>query len=206
MTSQTPTRRRRVPVAVVATAVLAAAAGATGTAALWSSGEPTPLARLTAGDLDIELLGTPEWRETSADVTTTPRTIDPTAFLARPGDSVTVRQDVTTELQGDNLVGLLSASWATNPALPEGTTATYTVRDAGGFPVAADVPVGTRAFLGRLDADDDGRADVFTLEVTIAWAEDMPDRVGADAAPQVVDLGDFVLSLDQTRTGEGFTS
>lgn len=206
MTSQTPTRRRRAPVALVATALLAAAAGATGTAALWSSGEPTPLARLTAGDLDIELLGTPEWLETSADVASAPRPIDPTEFLARPGDSVTVRQDVTTELQGDNLVGLLSASWASDPALPEGTTATYTVRDADGFPVATDVPVGTRAFLGRLDADDDGRADVFTLEVTIAWAEDMPDRVGADAAPQVVDLGDIVLSLDQTRTGEGFTS
>lgn len=206
MTSQTPTRRRRAPVALVATALLAAAAGATGTAALWSSGEPTPLARLTAGDLDIELLRTAEWLETSADVASAPRLIDPTEFLARPGDAVTVSQDFTTELQGDNLVGLLSASWATDPALPSGTTATYTVRDAEGAAVATDVPVGTQTVIERLDADDDGRSDVFTLEVTIEWSQEMADRVGVDAAPQVVDLGDIVLGLEQTRTGEGFTS
>ena len=201
-----PPTIRRTALPVVAVALLAGVVGAGGTVALWSTGEGASPAELTAGDLDIELLGTAEWLETSADVATAPRPIDPTDFLARPGDSVTLTQDFTTELQGDNLTGVLGVDWEETPSLPAGVSATYAVRDAGGAALATDVPVGTRAALDRLDADDDGRSDTFTIEVTIALAPDMDDRVGADAAPQVAELGDIVLTLDQTRSGEGFTS
>lgn len=191
---------------VAAAALLAGAAGAGGTAALWRTDGSEPLPQLVAGDLAIDLVGPSAWLETSADVPTAPRPIDPATFLARPGDAVTLRQQFTTGLSGDNLSGLLAVGWDDAPSLPAGASATYAVRDADDVAIVAGVPVGTAAPLERLDTDDDGRSDVFTLEVTIELAADMADRTGAGAAPQVADLGDVVLTLDQTRTGQGFTS
>jgi len=201
-----PRRRRSSagPV-VLAAAFLAGAVGAGGTAALWSSDGGTPLGAVVSGDLDVELLGPTRWHETSPDVPGTPREVDPAEFLVRPGDTLTVRQQFTTELTGDNMLGRLTVAWAQPPALPAGAAATYAVRDGADDVVVSDVPLGTSATLPDLDTDDDGRTDTFTLEVTLGFA-DTADRFGPDAAPQVADLGAVVLRLEQARTGEGFSS
>lgn len=201
----TPGRQRRrrgsVPL-VAAAALLAGAGGAAGTAALWATDGSAPLGEIIAGDLDLDLLGPARWQETSADVAATPRQVSPTAFLARPGDTVAVQQQFTTELRGDNMLGLLTVDWDRAPVLPAGASATYTVRDDSGGAVVHDVPLGESATLDALDSDDDGRTDVFTLEVTIGLSAAMTDRVGPAATPQVTDIGPLVLTLDQVRPGE----
>ncbi|HLT83411.1 MAG TPA: alternate-type signal peptide domain-containing protein [Phototrophicaceae bacterium] len=200
-------RRRRSPGPLVAAAaLLAGAVGAGGTVALWSSDGSSPMGVVTAGDLDIDLVGSPVWRETSADVTGTPRAIEPADFLARPGDTVTLAQDFRTELQGDNMLGRITVDWEQPPALAVGVSATYSVRDSADALVVEDVALGDAGTLAPLDTDDDGRSDTFTLEVTIAFDREMDDRFAADAAAQVADLGTVVIDLDQVRAGEGFTS
>jgi len=198
-------RRRGAGPLVLAAAFLAGVAGAGGTAALWSADAATPLGTIVAGDLDLELLGPTVWQETSPDVAGAPRPIDPAEFLVRPGDTLAAHQRFTTDLTGDNMLGRLSVAWEQAPVLPAGATATYTVRDGAGDALVADVPLGTAATLPTLDADDDGRADDFTLEVTLGFPG-AADRFGPGAPAQVTDLGAIVLDLDQVRTGEGFTS
>src|SRR5690606_11279167 len=155
--------------------------------------------------LDVELLGPTRWHETSPDVPGTPREVDLDEFLVRPGDTLTARQQFTTEPAGDNKHGRLTVLCEQPPALPAGAAATYAVRDGADDVVVSDVPLGTSATLPDLGTDDDGRADTFTLEVTLGFA-DAADRFGPDAAPQVADLGSVVLTLEQARTGEGFSS
>lgn len=190
---------------VAAAGLLAGAVGAGGTAALWVSDGTSPLGQLVAGNLEVDLLGAATWQETSADVATAPRTIDPATFLARPGDTVTVEQRFTTELRGANMSGVLRVARDGGPQLPAGVFATYTVRDAADVAVVEDVPLGTPATLPALDTDDDGRSDTFVLEVAIDLTRATADRVGPTAATQVADIGALVLTLDQVRNGEGTT-
>ncbi len=199
-----PGRARAGRPLLAAAALVAGAVGAGGTVALWNADDGTPLGLVTAGNLDVELLGEPNWRETSPDVADAGPIDD--GFLARPGDTVTMSQQLTTELRGDNMLGALTVDWDEAPQLAAGTTATYSVRDASGRTVLHDVPLGDTATIEGLDTDDAGRTDVLTLEVAIEFTSAMDDRVGPDAAAQVTDLGTIVVDLDQVRTGEGFSS
>jgi len=196
-----PARRRRGSLPIVAgAALLAGAVGAGGTVALWHAAAELPLGTVTTGNLDIDTVGGTVWHETSPDVPDAPRRIDPATFLARPGDSLLMSQRLTTELEGDNMLGRLSVGWERVPALPDGVTATYSVLDAAGDPLVAGAPLGAERMV-TLDG-----ARVLTVEVAIALGEGTSDRVGADAAPQLADLGTVVVDLEQVRTGEGFAS
>jgi len=73
--------------------------------------------------------------------------------------------------------------------------------DAAGDALVAGAPLGEQRLVAL---DDDGRD--LTVEVAITLGEGTSDRVGADAAPQLTDLGSVVIDLEQVRTGEGFTS
>ncbi|WP_152187677.1 hypothetical protein [Georgenia satyanarayanai] len=199
-TPRRPRRRRGSLPIVAGVALLAGAVGAGGTVALWHTAAELPLGTVTAGNLDIETVGGAVWQETSPDVPGSPRRIDPATFLARPGDSLLMSQRLTTALEGDNMLGRLSVGWEREPALPDGVTATYSVLDAAGDHLVIGAPLGEE----RLVTLDGGGA--LTLEVAVALGEGTSDRVGADAAPQLADLGTVVVDLDQVRTGEGFTS
>lgn len=195
-------RRRRGQLPLVAgAALLAGAVGAGGTLALWHAATDLPLGTITAGNLAIDTVGDTVWLETSPDVPGAPRAIDPDTFLARPGDSLLMSQRLTTDLEGDNMRGRLTVGWERQPALPGGVTATYTVLDAAGDALVAGALLGEQRLVAL---DDDGRD--LTVEVAITLGEGTSDRVGADAAPQLTDLGSVVVDLEQVRTGEGFTS
>ncbi|MBD8061598.1 alternate-type signal peptide domain-containing protein [Oceanitalea stevensii] len=195
-------RRRRGSLPLVAgAALLAGATGAGGTVALWHAAADMPLGTITAGNLHIDTVGGTVWHETSVDVPGTPRRVDPDTFLARPGDSLLMSQQLSTELEGDNLRGRLTVGWEREPALPDGVTATYAVLDEAGDPLVSGVPLGEERLV---TLDDDGR--VLTVEVALTLGRGTGDRVGADAAAQLTDLGTVVVDLEQVRTGEGFTS
>ncbi len=200
----TPRRARRrggsLPI-IAGAALLAGTIGAGGTVALWHTAADLPLGTITAGNLDIDTVGATVWHETSPDVPGTPRRVDPSTFLARPGDSLLVSQRLTTELEGDNVRGRLTVGWEREPALPEGVTATYSVLDAAGGQLVAGVPLGEERLVAL---DDDGR--VLTVEVALTLGEAARDRVGSGAPSQLADLGTVVVDLEQVRTGEGFTS
>lgn len=197
--------RWRLPALAGATVVAGLVAGG-GTFALWNTSGSAPEQIITAGNLDIES-GSTTWTETSADVATAPHTIDPATFLVRQGDTVEASYEFTTHLQGDNMLGELTVDWTDSAGLPSGVSGTYQLYDGDHTPLMASAAaLGTATTLDgteQLDADDAGREDTFTVAITLDFA-DLADRFGADSAVQLADLGNFEVTLDQVRSGEGF--
>lgn len=198
--------RWRTPL-LAGTALVAGLTAAGGTFALWTADSGPGAVTITAGDLDIEPHGEAVWTETSADVATAPRTIDPTTFLVRQGDTVEVAYGFTTYLQGDNLVGQLEVDFSDPASLPGGVSASYTVYDAAEQPLAPPAVLGTATTFDdpsqQLAADDSGRTDSYTLVISLDFTG-MADRFSAESAVQLTDLGGFDVELHQVRTGVGF--
>lgn len=204
--------RWRVP-ALAGVALLAGLATGGGTFALWTAGSAVPNVVVSSGNLDIETAGT-TWTETSADVEAAPHTIDPNDFLVREGDTVEVRYEFTTHLQGDNMLGELSVDWDEGaPSLPTNVTGTYAVYRVQGGADAALTDVTNPPTLGdtvtldgnsqQIDAGDAGRTDTFAVVVELDFTG-MPDRFDAGSTVQTADLGQLQVTLEQTRTGVGF--
>lgn len=174
-----------------------------GTFALWNADASVDGGTITSGNLDIEWVGTAaEWRETSADVTSPQDPItNPGDFLVRQGDTVTVTRDFTTDLQGDNMLGKLSVDWSQeSSSVPAGVIGDYTIYDAASQPLVTGdlgVPPGPDGVLDQLDADDAGRTDTYTLEITLDFTG-MDDRFRG-GTEQTADLGTFQFTLDQVR-------
>ena len=135
----------RTAAAVLLVAVTAAAV----TYALWAAATSVAAGVIGNGNLDIVLVGTATWTETSPDV------VPPHAFgmqadgetadhLATPGDSFTLTQQFQTVLDGDNLAARVTVRWDDPPVLdPAGqVTATYVVTTPDGVS-SAPVPLGT---------------------------------------------------------------
>ncbi|WP_120003238.1 hypothetical protein [Nesterenkonia muleiensis] len=208
-------RTRRWPLPALAAAALVAGAGAAGgTFALWNGTSGTDQAVIVAGALDISVDDgeNPRWYETSPDVDSTPRDIDPEEFLVRQGDTVGAGYEFAIELDGDNMRADLRLDWLRSPDLPEGVSGSYELLDAdgepvldeNGMPVSGDLPDGaTSVDLGVLDFDGQARSEGFILSLALDF-DDLEDRFGSESEPQVVDLGDFSVGLEQIREGDGF--
>lgn len=196
--------RWRTPL-LAGTALLAGLTAAGGTFALWHADTGPDGVQITAGDLDISDGGGAVWQETSADVADAPHTIDPETFLVRQGDTVEVTYQLSTHLQGDNMLGQLEVGWSDPATLPTGVSGSYTVYDATGAALAPATALGTATELAdqQLETDDAGRTDDFTLVVSLDFAG-LDDRFGAGSTPQLADLGWFDVELHQVRTGVGF--
>jgi len=201
--------RWRVP-ALAGAALLAGLATGGGTFAVWNTGRAVPQAVVTSGNLDIRAEST-TWTETSGDVSAAPHTIDPEEFLVRAGDTVAVRYEFSTQLQGDNMLGQLAVDWDDGaPSLAEevsGTYVVYQVVEGTDVPLTEPLPLGQSTTPGptaaQIDTDDAGRIDTFAIVVDLEF-EGMADRFGAGSEMQTADLGQLHVTLDQTRTGEGF--
>lgn len=198
--------RWRLPALAGATVVAGLIAGG-GTFALWNNGGSTPEAIMSSGNLDIEASGDAVWTQTSDDVAAAPHAIDPETFLVRQGDTVEASYEFTTHLQGDNMLGELEVDWQSEADLPTGVSGTYQLYDGDDTPLMSSAAaLGTATTLDagqQLDADDAGRADTFTVTITLDFAN-LADRFGADSSVQLADLGSFEVTLDQVRAGEGF--
>ena len=210
------TWRRIVTVGVSAALLAGAAAGLT--YAFWGDAAAATGAVVRTGDLDLVLVGSPTWTETSPDVSPAHAVAMQAdgitaAHLATPGDSFTVAQQFRTVLDGDNLAARLTVRWDTAPALlPTGqVTATYRVTRPDGV-VSAATPVGTTLTLpgsgGNLTPAQTAAwgSTPWTLTVSLAYtgADVMVPPASVGSGP-VTSLGTVTVSLDQVRTGTGFT-
>lgn len=178
-------------------AVLAGLGAAGGTFALWNAQDTTEAHLVASGDLEVTGLGDPQWQETSPDVSTAPREIDPATFLVRPGDAVAVTIPFETTLRGDNLATELSVDWSADSTVPAGVTGTYTLVNAqGNDPVAKPVALGQAI---DFPAENGGHYEV---QVELNFAK-ITNRIGADEVDPLSDLGDFDIHVQQVRTGGG---
>ena len=208
-------RTRRWPLPTLAAAALVAGAGAAGgTFALWNGTSGTDQSAIVAGDLDISAddVENPRWYETSPDVDNTPQDIDPAEFLVRQGDTVGADYEFAIELDGDNMRADLRLDWLRSPDLPDGASGSYALLDANGepaldengTPVSGDLPGGAASVdLGVFDFDGEAGSESFILSIVLDF-DDLEDRFGPESEPQVADLGDFSVGLEQIREGDGF--
>jgi|GEM_PF-2690326 len=212
------TRRGTLLAAVL---LLALGGSALATYALWGKQIDVPVGVVTAGNLDLELVGGPVWAETSPDVES-PGAIGmldgvTAAHRATPGDTFTLTQDFRTVLEGDNMAARLTVDWDEAPLLaPAGrVTATYTITPPGGAP-SASLALGDQLVLPPhpdnltpAEVAAWGPAATWRLTVTLAYAgADVlvtPTELAAGPAP-VTELGTIALRLDQVRDGDGFDS
>ena len=188
---------------LVIVALLAALAAAAGTMALWGQKPQWPEAQfVTTGNLEITSTADPIWRETSPDVTTAPREIDPDEFLIRAGDSVTVDYPFETTLVGDNMQGRLHVDWATDTRIPDTVFGHYSIHDEHGNEVtSAPALLGTDTIVDLAPPQEGGETASYTVRVHLDFAG-LDDRFGADSVDQLDDLGDFAVELHQVRPGD----
>lgn len=190
-------------VLLVIAALLAAFAAAAGTMALWNQEPAWPEAQFVkTGDLEIASTGEPIWHETSPDVTTAPRQIDPDEFLIRAGDSVTVDFPFETTLIGDNMQGKLSVDWATDTRIPDSVFGHYSIHDEYGTElISSPIVLGSDTVFNMTPPDDGSQTASYTVRVHLDFAG-LDDRFGADSVDQLNDLGDFAVELHQVRPGD----
>ena len=178
-------------------AVLAGLGAAGGTFALWSDHDRSEAQMVSSGQLKVTSRGTPTWQETSPDVSTVPREIDPATFLVRPGDAVAVAIPFETAVRGDNLNTELRVDWSDETGVPDGVTGTYTLVDSNGNSLhEKPMKLGQAV---EFAAHDGGH---YSVEVDLDFAE-LDNRFGADAADPLSELGNFDIAVHQVRSGGG---
>ncbi|UZN02236.1 hypothetical protein [Cellulomonas sp. S1-8] len=210
-------RARRV-LSLAASALVVAAATAGITYALWGEDASVAMPVIRSGNLELQIVGTPTWTETSPGVTPVH------AFgmqgdqitanhLATPGDAFTLRQQFRTVLTGDNVAARVNVRWATPPSLqPTGrVTATYVVTMPDGTasaPVALGSPVTLPGGTDNITPAEVASWGTTPWSVTISLVYTgtsavvvAPSAVGS--AP-VTTTGAVVVELAQVRSGDGF--
>ena len=211
--------RRRRAVSLVATALVVAGATAGLTYAMWGQDASLAVPVVRTGNLDLVLVGTPQWTETSPGIThAVPTRSDYVTadHLATPGDSFTVRQQFRTNLTGDNLAARVTVRWdtANPPSLgPAGrVTATYVVTTPGGTssaPTAVGSPVtvpGGAANITPAQVAAWGTTPwSVTVTLTYTGTSSIVVAPGAVGSQPATSLGTVVIELAQVRTGDGFS-
>ena len=187
--------------------VFSAAIGVT--FAIWSASVQVPGGVVTAGNLSLGNADTVTWVETTPGAAS-PRSGSGTASLALftgvPGDTVEVRYQVTTDLAGDNLVATLGVELA--DAEPTGLHVTgYRILDSAATPLAPTsgyAPLGTPVQPAVL-ATEGSTTLLVAVAVTWTGAVEYTSNVTGTEPPSLAAIP-LLVSLDQARSGPGFTS
>jgi len=172
------------------------------TFALWSADADVNGGTITNGDLDVTA-GALTWQDVSSDrAPGHPHAIDLATWRMVPGDEArgTVQLDVV--LVGDNLVANLGVNTTGVTDLPDGVSVKYEVLDSTNASVGAG-ELGESSEL-RLSA-----SGTYTVQIDVAFdvVDDDADRVitGRDEVNATTVLEDIQVTLEQVRSGDGFT-
>ena len=198
------------------TGVIAGIAGAAllmggTTFALWSDSDTVDGAEITAGNLDVAVLGDPgsqwSWQDISADRTDNSHEIDLADFRIIPGDTIegTVALDVA--LEGENMVAALGANLGAASGDLTNLDIDVAVTDSNGDPVTLNSG-GTLVFASQ----DNGNPDPQTLTTVGATLDDTADVTvtvtvtfpastgGQDHVTDSIALDGATVTLDQVRS------
>lgn len=165
-------RRMKAIVAIVAGAALLLGGGTT--LAYWSTTQSITGDTVSSGDLNLTLNDSPAWTLMPEGGAATP-VPDITTVRIVPGDTVTLTQDATLTLVGDNIHAELDVAEGTVPA-----------------PLTATVSVSGVTDPADLTATDDG--STVTVSVEFEFPNTITDRNNVNTA---FDLTDVQLTLTQ---------
>ena len=129
--AQAGSSRTKAIIAIVAGAVLLLGGGTT--LAYWSTQATVNAGTVSSGDLNLTLVETPSWSLTPEGGTAAP-VADITVIDIVPGDTVTLTQDVTITLIGENLIADLAVDGVTVPTGILPTVVTVTDDEGAAFP------------------------------------------------------------------------
>ena len=198
------------------TGVIAGIAGAAllmggTTFALWSDSDTVDGAEITAGNLDVAVLGDPgsqwSWQDISADRTDNSHEIDLADFRIIPGDTIqgTVALDVA--LEGENMVAALGAELGAADGDLTNLDIDIAVTDSEGDPVTlnseGDMALASTdngnphpQTLTTVGSTLDSSADV-TVTVTVTFPA---STGGQDHVTESIALDGATVTLDQVRS------
>ena len=177
ITNTARARSNRTKKALVAgTLGVALLAGGGGTCANWYENTTIGSGAVTAGHLNWTV-GTAAWTDQNG------ATIDPATFKMVPGDTVTYKTTVTTDLVGTNL----KANLALDNSTLTGTMAPYVTTTTA-------ISKGGTAIANPLTPATNGTYDVL---VTITLPFSTANANGTDAENTALDLSAIKLSLTQ---------
>lgn len=178
------------------------------TFARWTAEGTVAGGSITNGSLAVAA-GDMEWQDVSEDRDDSPHDID-SDWLMVPGDTARGVQELTVELEGDNLVANLSVERGDDESLPDGVTVTYRLLDGDGEEIGdgdLDDDVSIRFAANATSGDDDtvvvGADGTTTLVVEVTVHFDLDDATNASVGGATV-LDAFVVTLTQDRAGAGF--
>lgn len=205
METHGPSKSRRVPrwaMAGAAAALVGATVGVGATQASWTDAATASTGTITAGDLDISLVGTET--VTVQRSGSTPTTIDPDTYKASNGDVVTFTQPMTTTLDGDNMSGTLSTKWSKASSLPKGVSGVYLLVNDNDTALSDPAEIGTPVQVRNVP-NKDQRPAKLVVRLDFSEADDQWSKdTSLSDAPSVADIGTIEVNLDQVRTGTGF--
>ncbi|MBF0671101.1 MAG: alternate-type signal peptide domain-containing protein [Salinibacterium sp.] len=162
--------------------------GGAGTLALWNDSETITGGTITAGELELTVVGSGVWTDQNDDV------IDLDDYRIVPGDELTYTASFDVSAVGDNLsatvdiaegsIAAATPNDAEDEALASFLTDSATIAIDGGAAVAAGSPI----------AVSDG--ETVTVAVTISFSNGIAGTENG-AMNGAVNLGDFAVELTQ---------
>jgi alternate signal-mediated exported protein len=164
------------------------------TTASWLDRDDRTAGTIVAGTLNLEPDGPTMWFDTSPNLAQSVA-IEPSTFLATPGDVIRGGQYFVQTTQGDNLRSQMTVSSSGESDLPPGVSVTYGLSRDDGVPLAQDVPLGQSVTLPPGGAGD-GR---FLVDLRIEYANDRTENFTSE--PSVADIGTVEVALTQVRPG-----
>ncbi|MFC4553853.1 alternate-type signal peptide domain-containing protein [Georgenia faecalis] len=194
--------------ALAGVAAVALLAGGS-TYALWTDDAEADGGTITAGNLAVDLVGSPQWRDVSGVEGPDGEgvDIDLDRFRVIPGDTIEGTFSIDAALEGDNMLAELGITLGGQAVdgqtvmFPADINATYSVLGADDEPITGmtDIPLGTtpapllklwsEASAPEDDATEEDGAAYLTLPANLT-----PQSTGPDAEPAGVDLT-VVLTL-----------
>ncbi|MCL2784415.1 MAG: hypothetical protein FWD55_03060 [Propionibacteriaceae bacterium] len=191
-------KRSRRPGILVALSTVLMVASIAVTYALWST-HVTDGAIVTAGNLSMTL-GDLRWECTQQKESGTASTL-PDFYLA-PGNTLTIRQDITTSLVGDNLSVALSVEFST---LPDYVSGTWYVRQDGiqFLPKKGSVPISQALVIPHEMYSAESHWEIVIDLVVSPHGSHWVDPTTTSSAPPLK-LGTLTVIAQQERCGDGF--
>ncbi|PSK26658.1 alternate-type signal peptide domain-containing protein [Nocardia seriolae] len=199
--------------------------------ALWNDSDLFKGGSIKSGQMNISGVGVTKWYDVSPDRSDTAAIpelgnikghaiADPGSYRVVPGDQVSIMNGYQMVMDGDNLVASLHLNI---PDLPDAAAngihlKTYSVSVNGGTPQTGTIPAKGGSFdIGYVQAPHsdgtglpDGDLPIVTVpdsgeaNITVAvTAEFDAATSGTDAQQAVSDLGDFTVTMQQVRDGQG---
>ncbi len=161
--------------------------GGAGSYALWSDSDSADAGQITAGTLDISLVGTGQWEDVSPGAINSGPIADINTFRIVPGDVLRYNANFRIGASGENLRATVTGTQSDAVISPD--LAPYVDIDTTATINGAALPA------NEITEANDG--DTVDVAITVTFDSATPDQDGQNGT---INLQNFQVTLQQVRT------